>query len=95
MDEDLFCTKRFLVIISIPVATRKPRFLDLENSIGLVHTAKAGLCIRESLGKELGLYSDPYQYFRMLVMKMHRAIRLVVDTGLHSKVGRNRQLNIL
>jgi uncharacterized protein (DUF885 family) len=39
----------------------------------------------ESLGKELGLYKDPYQYFGMLGQEMHRALRLVIDAGLHTK----------
>ncbi|MBI2518240.1 MAG: DUF885 domain-containing protein [Opitutae bacterium] len=39
----------------------------------------------ESLGRELGVYADPYQYLGMLFGDMHRAVRLVVDTGLHAK----------
>jgi uncharacterized protein (DUF885 family) len=39
----------------------------------------------ERLGKELGLYTDPYQYYGMLLGDMQRAVRLVVDTGLHAK----------
>lgn len=39
----------------------------------------------ESLGKELGLYTDPYQHFAALGAEMHRAIRLVVDAGIHSR----------
>jgi uncharacterized protein (DUF885 family) len=39
----------------------------------------------ESLGKELGLYTDPYQHMGALGDEMHRAVRLVVDVAIHTK----------
>ena len=39
----------------------------------------------EKLCKEMGLYQDPYRDFGRLQLELHRAIRLVVDSGIHHK----------
>jgi uncharacterized protein (DUF885 family) len=39
----------------------------------------------ERLGKDMGQYTDPYRDFGRLQLELHRAIRLVVDSGLHHK----------
>ncbi|MYM41841.1 DUF885 domain-containing protein [Duganella qianjiadongensis] len=46
----------------------------------------------ERLGEELGFYSNPYSYYGHLQDEMLRAIRLVVDTGLHYKKWNRQQV---
>ena len=59
-----------------------PNFMRFDGNTAFV---EGWALYAETLGPRIGMFTDPYQYFGHLDDQMLRAMRLVVDTGLHAK----------
>ncbi len=62
-----------------------PKFRTQGRGAGTTAFTEGWALYSETLAKEMGAYKDPYSDFGRLTTEMWRAIRLVVDTGIHSK----------
>jgi uncharacterized protein (DUF885 family) len=78
--------------LQIAIAQELDELPPVRRQVGYTAFVEGWALYSERLGKEVGFYQDPYNDYGRLQDEMLRAIRLVVDTGLHAKKWTRQQV---